>query len=116
MFSDFLTFQIGDLSKQIDHWMERYVKEVEELDTEIGQVNDAIQDVKSKNEDLTGRYDVRQSEIDEYREEQRILDEKRKFEEKQCNSAIRIQVEFLICISGLSWVKKGKKGKKGERI
>ncbi|XP_037036817.1 dynein regulatory complex protein 9 [Bradysia coprophila] len=88
---NFLNFQIDDLSTQIDQWMERYVKEVQELDTEIGQVKDAIQDVKSKNEDITGRYDMRQSDIDEYREEQRILEEKRKFEEKQCNSAIRIQ-------------------------
>lgn len=75
--------------------MERYAKEVEELDTEIGHINDAIQDVKSKNEDITGRYDMRQDDIDEYREEQRILEEQRQFEEKQCNSAIRLQVEIF---------------------
>lgn len=68
------------------------MKEAEELDIEIGQLKDAIQDVKSKNEDITGKYDLRQVDINEYREEQRILEEKRKFEEKQCNSAIRIQV------------------------
>lgn len=92
MFPDFLKFQIDALSKQIDDWMDRYVKEAEELDIEIGQLKDAIQDVKSKNEDITARYDLRQIDINEYREEQRILEEKRKFEEKQCNSAIRIQV------------------------
>lgn len=59
---------------------------------EIRQVKEAIQDIKSKNEDVTGKYDLRQIDINEYHEEQRILEEKRKFEEKQCNSAIRIQV------------------------
>lgn len=91
-FSDFLNFQIEELAKQVEDWSERYVKEADELDVEIRQLNDAIQDVKSKNEDITGRYNVRQMDINEYREEQRILEEKRKFEEKQCNSAIRIQV------------------------
>lgn len=91
-FTDFLKYQIEDLSSQTDSWVERYAKEVKELDFEIGQVNEAIQDIKSKNEDLTARYDLRQIDINEYREEQRILEEKRKFEEKQCNSAIRIQV------------------------
>lgn len=95
LFLDFLKFQIDELSEQIDEWMERYVKEAEELDVEIGQLKDAIQDVKSKNEDITGKYDVRQIDINEYREEQRVQEEKRKFEEKQCNSAIRIQVNFL---------------------
>lgn len=84
------------MSKQIDDWMERYVKEANELDIEIGQLKDAIQDVKSKNEDITGKYDLRQIDINEYREEQRILEEKRKLEEKQCNSAIRIQVSTEI--------------------
>lgn len=95
-FPDFLKFQIDGLSKQIDDWMERYVKEAEELDIEIGQLKDAIQDIKSKNEDITGKYDLRQIDINEYHEEQRILEEKRKFEEKQCNSAIRIQVNLGI--------------------
>lgn len=92
---DFLNFQIDALSKQVDDWTERYAKEAKELDVEIGQVNDAIQDVKSKYEDVTGRYDARQIDIDEYREEQRVLEEKRKFEEKQCKSAIRIQVKIF---------------------
>lgn len=63
------------------------------MDVEIKQLKEAIQDVKGKNEDITGKYDLRQIDINEYREEQRILEEKRKFEEKQCNSAIRIQVK-----------------------
>lgn len=95
LFVDFLKFQIDDLSKQIDNWIERYAIEVKELDVEIGQLKEAIQDVKSKNEDITGRYNLRQIDINEYREEQRILEEKRKFEEKQCNSAIRIQVNKI---------------------
>ncbi|KAJ6634686.1 hypothetical protein Bhyg_13263 [Pseudolycoriella hygida] len=90
--ADFLHFQIDDLATQINNWMERYVKEAEELDIDIGQLKDAIQDIKSKKEDITEKYDMRQIEINEYREEQRILEEKRLFEEKQCNSAIRIQV------------------------
>lgn len=76
--------------------IKKYNDDVAEYDLNIKMTNEKISQIRTTYEEIQGRYDVRQSEIDTYREEQRILAVKRAFEQEQCRKAIRIQVDSFI--------------------
>lgn len=80
----------------IVHWEQKYKTDVTELDKQIKETKDTITDVQIKIDNIKERHAERKKFIDEYREEQRILMEKRKFEEKQRNAAVSIQVSIPI--------------------
>lgn len=78
----------------ISIWIERYAVETKEYDLNIKIAKENIAEIQLKNKHIKTKYDERQQEIDAYREEQRILAEKKQYEEKQCRTAIRIQVLY----------------------
>lgn len=80
----------------IIYWEKKYKTDVTELDKHIKETKDCISDVQIKIDNIQERHGERKKFIDEYREEQRILMEKRKFEEKQRNAAVTIQVCIII--------------------
>lgn len=88
----FIKYKIEMLLGMITYWEGKYKVDVTDLDQHIKETKDSIVDVQMKIDNIKEHHAERQVFIDEYREEQRILLEKRKFEEKQKNSAISIQV------------------------
>lgn len=92
----FIKYKIEKLLGMIKYWEGKYRADVTDLDRHIKETKDSIIEVEMKIGNIKERHGERKKFIDKYREEQRILMEKRKFEEKQKNSAISIQVYIYI--------------------
>lgn len=80
-----------NLEESIKSWHERFETEKMQLDEEIKHTEDNIADIKSKYEQIRGRYEEREQFIEEYYIEQKELEEIRKIEAGQRASATRIQ-------------------------
>lgn len=91
-FTDFIRFKIKALEEMILQRIKKYNDDVAEYDSNIKMTNEKIAQLKQTYEEIQGRYNVRQSDIDKYNDEQRILAVKRAFEQEQCRKATRIQV------------------------
>lgn len=89
---DFVNHRIKTLQDLIDDWMKKYQTDVSALDAQIKGVNEQILQKKQQSAEIKRKYDAMGKEIAIYREEQRLLAEKREFEMEQCRKATRIQV------------------------
>lgn len=94
LFPDFINFKIKEVEQLIDYWVDKYNTELQEFNGKIKVTNEAIAEVQLKYNEIKIKYDMRQRDIDEYREEQKIINEKREFEERQCKMSIKLQVGY----------------------
>lgn len=83
-------------------WSDKYKVETTEYDIAIKVAREQIAEIQLKHKKIKSKYDERQHEIGEYIKDQCILAEKKQYEEKQCKTAIRIQVCPLKCVSNIN--------------
>ncbi|KAG5680646.1 hypothetical protein PVAND_010140 [Polypedilum vanderplanki] len=77
-----------DLTRQ---WIEKYEKEVKQLDEQINETKDLMISLKIKYDDMVEQFNVREDEIQDYLEEKRIKDEAANRAETEYQSIVRIQ-------------------------
>lgn len=87
----FYRAKCSKLKESIKSWQERYDTELKELDEQIEHTEENIRNVRAKHEQIRSLYEEREHFIEEYYVEQNQLEEIRKIEAMQCESAVRIQ-------------------------
>lgn len=116
----FCKHQMDKLEGMTQHWIERYNKELVELDENLRLARIQIESLQMCIRDMQDSFNGRQEEIDEYLEQKRLEDEARQLEQKKWDSAVRIQAWWRgtmvrNCLGPYRKKKKGKKGKAAKK-
>ncbi|XP_059621193.1 dynein regulatory complex protein 9 [Phlebotomus argentipes] len=112
--------QIDKLESMTQFWIERYNRELVELDEKLRLARIQIESLQMCIRDMQDSYNGHQEEIDEYLEQKRLEDEARRLEQKKWDSAVRIQAWWRgtmvrNCLGPYRKKKKGKKGKAAKK-
>lgn len=113
--SDCINYKIAQLQRSCDEWQARYIADTTDYDAKIRSTNEQIADVEAKTAAIRRRGEEYQAHIDAYREHQRQMAERRRYEEMLCGQATRIQAWWrgVMVRRQLGPYKPKKKGKKG---
>jgi IQ domain-containing protein G len=82
------TAHFEDLTRQ---WIEKYEKEVKQLDEQINETKDIMISLKIKYDDMVEQFNIREDEIQEYLEDKRIKDDVARKAESEYQAIVRIQ-------------------------
>ncbi|XP_055676929.1 dynein regulatory complex protein 9 [Lutzomyia longipalpis] len=116
----FSRHQTDKLEEMTQYWIERYNRELVELDEKLRMAKIQIETLQMCIRDMQADFNSRQEEIDEYLEQKRREDEARRLEQKKWDSAVKIQAWWRgtmvrNCLGPYRKKKKGKKGKAAKK-
>ncbi|GAB0088118.1 hypothetical protein DMENIID0001_024980 [Sergentomyia squamirostris] len=112
--------QTEKLENMTQYWIERYNRELVELDEKLRLAKISIESLQMCIRDMQDSFNEHQEEIDEYLEQKRLEDEARRLEQNKWDSAVKIQAWWrgtLVrnCLGPYRKKKKGKKGKAAKK-
>jgi DNA repair exonuclease SbcCD ATPase subunit len=113
---EFLERQRGELEKQIEEWMQKYERDIEDKCQQIQDVQGQLEKDTEEFESLSQRYEELEAKVQEDREQQQQLEYQQKLNELRTEAASKIQKWWRrIFRNKKSKVKTSKKGKSGKK-